>query len=150
MSIFGFSAFAQSAEVITEILEAKEVTYGQISYLSAVHQNLISETDSYEDAVKALYDNKQIPALYDVTESIPVVNAVYIFSHMWNIKGGLMYKLTNGAPRYVFRQFQTDGIIGASVEPKSHFSGAAALSMYTSCLRKYGSFDITSVSMGEE
>ena len=51
--IGGF-AFAQSADVVTEILGAEEATYGQVCYLSAIHQGLISDDASYEDAVNAL------------------------------------------------------------------------------------------------
>ena len=44
--IGGF-AFAQSAEVVTDILNSDEVTYGQVCYLSAVHQGLISDDADY-------------------------------------------------------------------------------------------------------
>ena len=33
----GGFAFAQSADVVTDILETDEVTYGQVCYLSAIH-----------------------------------------------------------------------------------------------------------------
>ena len=47
-------AFAQSADVVTDILESDEATYGQVCYLSAIHQGLISEEASYEDAVSTI------------------------------------------------------------------------------------------------
>lgn len=149
ISFLVLSVYAQSADVITDILDAKEVTYGQVCYLSAVHHNLIEETSSYDEAVKVLFNEQQIPSLYDSDEVIPLINVAYIFSYMWDIKGGLMYRITGGAPRYVFKQFQADGIIASSVEPKNHISGADALSMYTACVRKYGNYDITAVSMGD-
>jgi len=150
LSILAISAFAQSADVITEILETKEAKFGQICYISAVQQNLVSENTSYYDAVRILHEKKQLPQLVDENEVIPVIDIAYLFSYMWNIKGGLMFRITGGAPRYVFRQLQSDGIIGASVDPKSTITGAEALSMYTSCLRKYGDFDITTISMDSE
>jgi len=144
----GFGVYAQSADIITEILDSPEATFGQVCYLSAVQQQLIDESASYDDAVSALYQNNQIPQLVDAGKAIPIIDAAYIYSYMWNIKGGLMYRLTKGSPRYVFRQFQSDGIISSDVEPKSPLSGAGALSLYTSCLRKYGDFDVTAVNMG--
>ena len=48
------SAYAQSADVITEILATEEVTFGQISYLTAVQMNIIDDDASYDDAVAAL------------------------------------------------------------------------------------------------
>ena len=138
----GVGVYAQSSEVITEILNTPVATFGQVCYLSAVHQNLIDDNASYDDAVSALYQNDQIPQIIDVEENIPLIEAAFIYSFMWNIKGGLMYRLTKGSPRYVFKQFQTDGIIPSEAEPSSSLSGAAALSLYTSCLRKYGDFDV--------
>ena len=43
----GAAAYSQSAKVVTEIIDAPKVTYGQICYLSAVSQNLLSESASY-------------------------------------------------------------------------------------------------------
>lgn len=144
------AANAQSADVITEILESDEVTFGQVCYLSAVQQNLMNEDSTFSDAVQVLYENGQIPELYSESLSVPVIDVAYIFSYMWNIKGSLMLKLTKGSPRYVFKQLQSDGIIASSVQPKSYISGAQTLSLYTACLRKYGDFDITKVTMGDE
>nr|MCR5766435.1 hypothetical protein [Treponema sp.] len=53
--------FAQSANVISDILESDEATYGQVCYLSAIHQGFISEEATYEDAVNALLTRSQIP-----------------------------------------------------------------------------------------
>lgn len=148
--IFSFAAFAQSADVITDILESKEATYGQVCYLLATQQQLILDDATYVYAVEALYENGQIPELYGEDDSITAIDAAFLFSRMWDIKGGFMYRLTKGSPRYVFRQFQADGVIGSSVQPKDSISGSDILSMYTSCLRKYGDFDITEISMGDE
>ena len=48
----GTFAFAQSAEVVTDILESDEVTYGQVCYLSAVHQGLISDDADYRTLLR--------------------------------------------------------------------------------------------------
>lgn len=148
--VFSFAAFAQSADVITDILDTEEATYGQVCYLLAAQQKLILDDATYVYAVEALYENGQIPELYGEDDSITAIDAAFLFSRMWDIKGGLMYRLTKGSPRYVFRQFQADGVIGSSVQPKDSISGSDILSMYTSCLRKYGDFDITEISMGDE
>ncbi len=143
----GISLYAQSADVITEILESKEATFGQVSYLAAVQSNFINENDSFETAVKALTDNGIMPFYEDPEEPIPLVDIVYIYSRLWPIKGGLMYRLTKGSPRYVFRQFMADGIINSKQEPSDYVTGAKALSIYTSCVNRYSGFDMKSVSM---
>ena len=146
----GMSVYAQSADVITGLLESDEATFGQVCYLAAVQENLINENDSFETAVQALYDNGIIPAVEDPEAPIPLVDIAYIYSRLWEINGGLMYRLTKGSPRYAFKQFQADGILSSKQEPSDIISGAKALSIYTSCVNKYSGFDIKSVSMESE
>ena len=144
------SAFAQSADVITDILETEEITFGQVCYLTAVQMNIIDDSVSYEGAVTALYEHGYIPEIEDFDAPVPAVDLAYLYSKLWNIKGGLMYRLTKGSPRYAFRQFQADGIIGADVDPANYVSGEKALSIYTSCISKYSDFDMKNVSMEAE
>lgn len=151
ISLFiGFSVYAQSADVITEMLDSEQATFGQISYLAAVQKQLINDDGSYDAAVQALYDNGIIPDSEDPSAPIPLVDIVYIYSRLWQVKGGLMYRITKGSPRYAFKQFKADGIISANQEPTDYITGVKALSIYTSCLNKYGDFDMNSVSMESE
>ena len=144
------SLYAQSADVISDLLDSKEATFGQICYLAAVQQNFINENDDYEKAVQALYENNVIPNLEDASAPIPLVDIAYIYSRLWTVKGGLMYRLTKGSPRYAFRQFQADGVISAKSEPADIVSGAKALSVFTACINKYSGFDMKAVSMESE
>ena len=144
------SAYAQSADIITEILETDEVTFGQVCYLTAVQMKIADDSASYEDAVNALYENGYIPVVEDYDAPVPAVDLAYLYSKLWNIKGGLMYRLTKGAPRYAFRQFQADGIVGSDMDPSAFVSGEKALSIYTSCISKYSDFDMKNVSMEAE
>ena len=145
--LLSLSVYAQSADVITELLDTNTATFGQISYLAAVQKNLINENDSYDKAVQALFDNGLIPNNENPDAPIPLIDIAYIYSKLWNVEGGLMYRLTKGAPRYVFKQFQADGIIKSNQEPGDYVSGARALSLYTSCVNKYSDFDMKKVSM---
>ncbi len=146
----GGLAFTQSADVITDLLESDKVSFGQVSYLAAVQMNLLDENDSYENAVKVLVDNDIIPDGEEADTPIPLVDIAYIYSKLWDVKGGLMYRLTKGSPRYAFRQFQSDGIISSDADPAWLVSGAKALSIFTSCVNKYSGFDMRSVSMEVE
>ena len=145
--LIGASVYAQSADVITELLESKQATFGQVSYLAAVQKNLINEADSYEAAVQALYENGMIPEVEDPEAPIPLIDIAFLYSRLWKIEGGLMYRITKGSPRYVFKQFQADGILNSKQDPADFVSGAKALSIYTSCVNKYSGFDMKSVSM---
>lgn len=144
------SAYAQSADIITDILESEEVTFGQISYLTAVQMKIVDDSASYEDAVVALYENGYIPIIEEFDAPVPAVDLAYLYSKLWNIKGGLLYRITKGAPRYAFRQFQADGIVSADMDPSAYISGEKALSIYTACINKYSDFDMKNVSMEAE
>lgn len=136
----GGAAFAQSADVVTDILNSEEVTYGQVCYLSAVRQGLIQETDSYEAAVEILFNKGQIPEAEDVNAPVYMANLAFIYMQIWpDVKGGLMYRLTKGSPRYAFKQLKTDGVIDAKADPAFTVSGRDALNILSSCMMVYGS-----------
>lgn len=136
--IGGF-VFAQSADVVTEILETDEVTYGQVCYLSAIRQGLISETDSYEAAVEVLLSAGQIPEYVDTDSPVYLANLAFIYAQIWpDMQGGLMFRLTKGSPRYAFKQFKTDGVIPDNADPNSYISGSEALNVLTACMMQYG------------
>ena len=135
----GGLAFAQSANVVTEILDTEQVTYGQVCYLSAVRQGLISENDSYDAAVQVLFSNGQIPEDVDATAPVYLANLAFVYAQIWpDMKGGLLFKLTKGSPRYAFKQFKADGVIDEDMDPGSFVSGRDALSILTSCMLQYG------------
>ena len=111
------AAFAQSADVITEILESPRFTYGQACYLSASSQNLISDDASYDDAILALESKNQINDAVFADQEIKLVDLAYIYTKMFNLKGGLMYRITKGSPRYSLKLLKSDGIIPANTDP---------------------------------
>ena len=135
----GTLAFAQSADVVTDILKSDEATYGQVCYLSAIHQGIISEDASYEDAVNALLNRGQIPENVGAYDSVFMANLAFIYVQIWpNIKGGLMFSLTNGSPRYAFKKLKSDGVIPENTDPKAVVSGTDALNILTACMMEYG------------
>lgn len=132
------TVYAQSNEVITEILNTEQVTLGQVCYLSAVYQGFVAEDASYEEAINALYEQKQIPSVGYETDSVAMVNLSFIYAQMWNMKGGILYRLTNGSPRYAFKQMKSDGVIAEYIAPTKLVSGYEALSIFTTCNFEYG------------
>ena len=138
---------AQSADVITSILESSSATFGQVCYLSAVQQNLISEDASFDEAIQVLYNNNQLIEK-EASESPATYSDIsFIFSHAWKINGGLMFRLFKNSQRYAFKQFRSDGIISSSSDPGKIASGTDLLNILLACISKYGDFDINSVDM---
>jgi len=132
------SVYAQSNKVITEILDSEQATFGQVCYLSAVYQGLVNEDATYEQSIDALYAKKQIPNKAFEANPVAMVNLSFIYSQMWNIKGGVMYRLTHGSPRYAFKQMKADGVIAENIAPEKLVSGYEALSLFTQCGLVYG------------
>jgi len=148
--IFSSVVFAQSADVITELLETEKATYGEVCYLSAVQQKFLDDSASYEEAISVLRSEGQLAESVDADTPIKAIEAASLFASMWNIEGGLMYRMTKGAPRYAFKQFQSDGIISSVKDPSSYVSGTEILKMYTACVKKYSDFNMNNVSLEAE
>ncbi|MBR6583185.1 MAG: hypothetical protein IKK80_06240 [Treponema sp.] len=123
--------FSQSNDKISEILESSEISYGQACYISACAQNLIDDDSSYEDAIRVLFDKGQIPAIVGENEPIALANLTYIYAKLWNVKGGLLFRITKGSPRYSFKQFKSDSLIDERYDPTTVVSGWEALNLYT-------------------
>ena len=145
-----FTAFSQSADVITDILEAETVTVGQICYLTAVQLNLADEKVSYDAAVEVMKEQDFISSSLSAEDPITAKEIAHIYSKCWPVKGGLMFRLSKGFARYAFKQFVSDGVIDSSIDPSDHVTGAKALSFYTSCVSKYSGFNLANVSMEDE
>ena len=142
--------FAQSADVITDILESEEASVGQVAYLCAVQQHLISDNESYDAAVSALISKGDLEEDADADSSVSLAKVAKLFARNWSIQGGIMFTLTNGSKRYAFKQLVSDGVISSLAEPSASLSGGELLSIYSTCVSKYDDFDIKSVSMEAE
>ena len=123
--------FSQSNDKISEILESSEISYGQACYISACAQNLIDDDSSYEDAIRVLFDKGQIPAIVGENEPIALANLTYIYAKLWNVKGGLLFRITKGSPRYSFKQFKSSSIINESFNVETKVSPFRSFSFGT-------------------
>lgn len=139
---FFLNVFAQSSDVITEILQSKTVTFGQACYFTAAQQNLVNDDCDYTQAIQILYKKGQIPGLVHTDTPIPLVDIAYLFAQAWNVKGGLMYKLFKGAPRYAFKQLKSDGVIPQNMFPRSTVTGLQILDMFTTASLVYGNMQL--------
>ena len=139
--MFIFSGvFAQSADVITSILDTDRVTYGQVCYLSAVRQQIIEETDSYEAAMHALVEQGIVSEKVKSSDAISLQEVSHIFTKIWpDFKGGLMYRITGGAARYSYKSLKDVGILTTRDDPLSTVSGFDVLNILSSCMMEFGS-----------
>lgn len=129
--------FAQSADFVTRMLDTDKATFGQVCYLCAVCQNLVSDNAKEVDAMNAIFEQGILPDEVQPGDLINYKQAAVIFSKVWNIKGGLLFRISNGSPRYAFKQLKNDGVILSNADPSMIPSGVDILNMYTMGEKRY-------------
>ncbi len=134
----GLTLSAQSADIVTEILDAPEMTMGQVCYLSAVSQGFTSEDASFDEAILALAGQGQISEITNPSEPATAAQIAAVYTKMFGVKGGLFYRLTGGSPRYAFKHLKAQGIIAPNVDPSKKLSGREAMSIFTKVSMRYG------------
>lgn len=133
--LFAAVVSAQSADAFTEMIDAKQVTVGDIGYFLAVYRGFVPESASASEATSAL-QNEGIVA-DSVEADTPLTYRLFagMLMRTWDVKGGLMYTIT-GADRYALRELQAKGFIPSSVDPTAVVSGYQALATFNNCMTK--------------
>ena len=132
------SLSAQSADTITDILNAEKMTIGQACYLSAVSQGFVSDDTSFEDSMLALVGQGQLSEITDPSEPATIAGLSEIYTKMFGVKGGLFYRISGGSPRYAFKHLKAQGLIAPNVDPSKILSGREAMSFFTKISMRYG------------
>lgn len=130
------AATAQSADKITDMLNTKQATYGQVAYVAAVYQGLVPETADEAESVKALAAKKIIAQSVSETDTIKLGAASFIFAKATGMRGGLFYTI-HPCARYAIRQLKADNILPATADSSMKITGADALNIFNGCLKNY-------------
>lgn len=87
--MLSFSATAQNSEKLTELINSKTATYGQVAYLYGVYSEKIDENASYEESFDVLKEN--FPLKKEISSSSPVTLAElsFICAKLADLKGGI-------------------------------------------------------------
>ena len=135
-SAVSLSLYAQSADKVSEIITAKEATFGQAAYLTTSALGLIKNEAGYEDALNLLKEKGIVPSSIGAADTINMQELSWLCAGTWKIEGSFMLKLFNSS-RYTFRQMKADEVIDFSVDPMDIPSGRNLLAVITDCLSKY-------------
>lgn len=144
------SVFSQSADFITRLLEKDKVTFGEVCYLCAVCQNLVPDDATEVDATNAIFEEGLLPKNVQPSDFANYKNTSALFAKLWNLNGGLFFRMTDGNGRYAFKQFKNDGVINQNSDPSMIPSGVDILNMYTIGEKRYGSTNSNSIESVEE
>jgi len=119
-------AVAQSNEVIDEILEQEEATFGQAAYIAFLAAGAAPEDATVEEVYRDIswaewnLDQKAIDA------SVTVGEFSYLVMENMGIQGGLMYRMIPG-PRYAARELDYLEFFLGSGSPYRALSGQEML-----------------------
>ena len=137
----GFCLSAQSAQKITDLLSIDKATYGNASWLIAVQTGLIQDDGSESQAFEALIENDYITQkpsstaetlIPSVDDEITIKDYALLCTKTFNIKGGLLYRLTK-SPRYAVRELKAMKIISNDADPNVIASGKQLIHILNGC-----------------
>ncbi len=124
---------AQSADKVTNLIEAKEVTLEEVAYFASTYLELTNEDVEDEYALEALKEKVQLDRISQNTTALTYADFAYFCTQVWDIDGGIMLSLTK-APRYAFRELQYKGYISSTKLPQENITGLEALTIITQCI----------------
>lgn len=128
---------AQSADALSKMIEADQVTVGDVSYFLAVYLDAVPESASGADAVRALQNADICSDDVGAFDVLTYKTFAGLLMRTWNVKGGLMYSITK-ADRYALRELQAAGFISAGADPQAVVSGYDALAVLNDCMTQLG------------
>ncbi len=132
-TFFCFSMTAQTAESVTEMIEAETVSLTDVAYFAATYFDILEDENQKEQALAVLEEHMQFPKIEDKEKSLSYSEFAYFCTHTWNIKNGLMYKITQ-SPRYALKELQTLGYISSTITPSANVTGFEALTIISQCI----------------
>ncbi len=122
--------FSQSAEKVSQIMEAQEVSLLDVSYFAATYLDIVEITTLEEFSLNALKRYAELSKIKDSTSALSYKEFSYFCTQVWNIPGGLFFTITR-SPRYAFRELQSMSIIHPNVQPNDKINGTQALTIMT-------------------
>ena len=132
-------AFAQNAEVMSEVLSSPVCTSKNIAYYVACATQRIDDTQSPDEAFELLKNSNLLPKDAQPDTLITYKNLAYICMSLWNIQGGICWNLFK-TPRYAFNELKAKNLIDAFTFPNEKVSGRDALFILGEC-STYGDRD---------
>ena len=125
-------AFSQNFNRLTQIVDAPQITNGQVAYfvgtyLGTVNDNA-TDSEAFENMKSSGYFSKD--AVADGYISLKDLCAVY--AKACGVKGGMMFSLSKKSPRYAFKEFKAKGWLPGNAEPSLKVSGVNAIGLFNS------------------
>ena len=131
--MFSSFCFGQQAEIITEILESTEVTWGDMSYIAASYINVDEANLNKNSAFEFLKECNIISPNVNITEPINMAELSGLCMKTFNMKGGLFYTISK-SNWYAFKELKALGFLVKNADPHSKISGFDAMNIIYNCM----------------
>ena len=122
------ASFGQAAVKVDIILQTEKATYGQAAYLIQTALPNGSDTIDFNTAFDRFKNDHKNMIRDSVTagDVIPIKTYAFLLMKVFNIKGGLMYRIAP-CPHYAYRDLRYLAVIQGKNAPDAPMTGAAML-----------------------
>lgn len=136
LGIIQFSAVSQNFNIISEIVESKQITVGQATYLTASYLSAIDDRATIDSAFEKVVSLGLISQKKKIQEPISLQELCSLFAKATDQNGGLLFFLTKKSPRYSYKEFLAKGYIPLFADPMMKVSGIDAIGLLNSLIEK--------------
>ena len=127
------AVYGQEASKVTEILNAPQLTTGQVAYIAACWFDPANETMDFHEATQLLVDQGVLKEGSSATDAIRLDELAGLCMKTWEIPGGLFYHLTK-ANRYAFKELKALGYFSANDDPSFSVTGFQGMNILFKCM----------------
>ena len=115
-------AFSQNFNRLTQIVDAPQITNGQVAYFVGTYLGTVNDNATDSEAFENMKSSGYI--------SLKDLCAVY--AKACGVKGGMMFSLSKKSPRYAFKEFKAKGWLPGNADPSLKVSGVNAIGLFNS------------------
>lgn len=134
-SLFSVSVFAQSSQMLGNILNSERLTYGELAYLLGTYKNIVKDdNDNIEDTIKTLSSIEYFPKDVKSTDYATLGAVATALTKATGVRGGVFYRLTYGSQRYAMRELKARGILPPSADISTPINGREAIGILYSLI----------------
>lgn len=129
------SVFAQSNDVIDDVLAQNKLTCGNGAYLTLTAAGMIEDSLTPEEALDVLKQKGWINDSRESSDCMSLGEYSLALMQGFDMKGGIMYSIFK-APRYASRELGYKGYISREPGAYRTLSGAEAISILGQVIRR--------------
>lgn len=127
--LFPFFICAQNFNHLNSIVETEKITLEQVSFLVASYLDSEDESISLEQSFVKLSQMGYFLENDKPSDFITVKKLSGIYAKVFNIKGGIFYRLFKKSDRYAFKELMALGYFPDNVDPSDSVSGVDAIGL---------------------